>query len=907
MSGFISYVNYSDFLLVLPETWLIFSILHCLLIIAKFNFQTQSNEATRKQKVTMVVLKWTLMHLQVVLLFISLLFLQVGLDTYRSASREVSSSLYNSHTEELLAYMTDIFSFNHHFLVDGYSLFFKFVLFLTAKILLQASTKYIQKHPKALIEFPILVQLVLFFLSILISANDLIVAFIAIIGFSLNIYVLILTDSFKHNSREAAMKYYYLSALSAGLIAFSIVLCYLLFVSTNLVDIQWLLHVWNFQQILPDSSSVQHLGLLSVLIFFLTFGVFFKLAAFPCHLWASDVYEGSPQPIMAFFILPIKLGVLIFIFKLFLFTFKDLYTLWSTIFWISSVYSMLFGALYALVEKHIRKFLAYSSINQMGFILSGIVCGSIQTTEAAMIFLMIYIITNLGLFIILLNTYNIQTNRQLLYLSDFHYFAKSNLLIYSIAIAIILFSMAGIPPLAGFFGKYFLFLTVFEQKYYSLVIIGLFTSVISTFYYLKIIKWLWFEHLKAHIKLYTELTKPMKFILVLIQFILVSYIFSVNDWLYSFIDGCFYSELSTLSLLLITSTKDNQNELPRWGLDELQNFARTERYKNHLYFGVSDSPLLNWLNNFTSYILIYPFIGLLWLIIRIFFTVTNLNNFLIFNISLFWVFSFFYILFVLFYIEYLQIFFLRYFVGTLARHYFWTYIRLYEIHIYWPLIPVLLSVILVPSVLGAKYNTAIWEYVLEFLGVSVCIYVIFYSFFFWQIIIPLTGFYDSAVSKKSMTTTLRWLFDEPFVKTWWKTIFKPLVEDVVVSSRKHWDNTPPEQQQKYIKGAVVFGVGTASIHLAHLSYLEHIKVTSNIQNEARISNAKIICENNVANARVEEIRARAEEIRARTENERRESAARVREASTRTAVLNPIPWKPYGYNSKLPWDDGKPK
>jgi NADH-quinone oxidoreductase subunit N len=149
---------------------------------------------------------------------------------------------------------------------------------------------------------------------------------------------------------------------------------------------------------------------------------------------------------------------------------------------------MLFGALYALVEKHIRKFLAYSSINQMGFILSGIVCGSVQTTEAAIIFLIIYVVTNLGLFIILLNTSNIKTNRQLLYLSDFHYFAKSNLLLYSIAIAIILFSMAGIPPLAGFFGKYFLFLTIFDQKYYSLVIVGLFTSMISTFYYLKIIK-----------------------------------------------------------------------------------------------------------------------------------------------------------------------------------------------------------------------------------------------------------------------------------------------------------------------------------------------------------------------------------------------------------------------------------
>jgi len=153
---------------------------------------------------------------------------------------------------------------------------------------------------------------------------------------------------------------------------------------------------------------------------------------------------------------------------------------------------MIFGALHALVEKRFRRFMAYSSINQMGFLLMGIAAGSVETTKAAMIFLIIYVITNLGLFIIVLNTSNDErggfyNNRPLLYLTDFTHFAKNNKF-YSIAVAIIFFSMAGIPPLAGFFGKYFILLTVFEQDQYALVIIGLFTSVISTFYYLKIIK-----------------------------------------------------------------------------------------------------------------------------------------------------------------------------------------------------------------------------------------------------------------------------------------------------------------------------------------------------------------------------------------------------------------------------------
>lgn len=148
---------------------------------------------------------------------------------------------------------------------------------------------------------------------------------------------------------------------------------------------------------------------------------------------------------------------------------------------------MIFGALYALVEKRLRKFFAYSSINQMGFLLMGVVGGVIQTIEASIIFLIIYVATNIILFIILLNTSDVITKRPLLYLSDLNSFAKNNQL-YAISFAIIIFSMAGIPPLAGFFGKYFLFLTLFEQKYYSLIVTGMATSVISTFYYLRIVK-----------------------------------------------------------------------------------------------------------------------------------------------------------------------------------------------------------------------------------------------------------------------------------------------------------------------------------------------------------------------------------------------------------------------------------
>jgi NADH-quinone oxidoreductase subunit N len=443
--------------------------------------------------------------------------LHISLDSWRIVAEEDGQDWMN------------FFGFNHQISFDMYGLFFKFILFLTVRIILSASARYFLTNKNVPVEFPIIIQLFLFFTSILISANDLIIAFIAIIGFSLTIYVLILTDFLYHNSREAAIKYFYLSAVSSGILAFGIWVTYIIFLSTNFIEITWILQIWDF---------TEQIMLLSIMLYFLIFGFFFKLAAFPCHLWAAEIYEGSPQTVMALFVLPIKFAVLIFICKLFLFVFKDLYFIWSFIFWFSSICSMIFGALYALVEKRLRKFFAYSSINQMGFLLMGIVGGVIQTVQASLIFLIIYIVTNLILFIILLNTSDVLTQRPLLYLSDLNSFAKNNQL-YAISFAVIIFSMAGIPPLAGFFGKYFLFLTLFEQKYYSLVITGMITSVISTFYYLKLIKWFWFENLANKLVFRTELTNYLKIVFIFLLLFVIFYIFLFNNPVYSFLDIIF--------------------------------------------------------------------------------------------------------------------------------------------------------------------------------------------------------------------------------------------------------------------------------------------------------------------------------------------------------------------------------
>ena len=167
----------------------------------------------------------------------------------------------------------------------------------------------------------------------------------------------------------------------------------------------------------------------------------------------------------------------------------------------------------------------------MGFLLLGLALGSFDGIKASLIYLLIYIVMNTGLFIILLNTYNVYTNRHITFLTDFHYFAKNNWLI-SVSLVIILFSMAGIPPLAGFFGKYYLFLNAFSSKYYSLVIIGMLTSMVSTFYYLKLIKFLWFAQQITNVKFITKVSGVTKNILNLVKLLLLQFFLWSNEIFY---------------------------------------------------------------------------------------------------------------------------------------------------------------------------------------------------------------------------------------------------------------------------------------------------------------------------------------------------------------------------------------
>ena len=485
-------ISISDFVYNSPEIYLSFVIFTALIVVGTANFTPAALLVGQKKDITFSLYEFARISLLITLI---LYFIQI-------------ISLTTSHI-----------TFNSYSISDIYTQLLKSVVILTMLIILTTSQRYLAKHPRHLMEYPILLLLTTIFLVILVSSYNLITLFLAIIGFSLNVYVLLLYDSFNHSSREAGIKYYYLSTFSSGLIISGIFFAYLVFHNTSFISISWILHNWLVFETLQSKSMLLH-----IMMYFLLFGFLFKLAAFPCHLWAPEVYDGSPHPITAVFILPIKIATFGLFLRLLNYTFADLYFIWGYIIWMSAFFSMIWGCLGALSEQLIKRFIAYSSINQMGFLFMGLASGTFEGLRASLIYLFLYILMNLGFFMLFLNTRDDKTNRALTYLSDFNDYAQDHYL-YSVTLVIILFSMAGIPPLGGFFGKYFLFLHSFEVGHILLVIVGMITSVIATYYYLRIIKIMWFEQpILQRFKFSTYFTESLFTTYIAVEFSLVWFV-----------------------------------------------------------------------------------------------------------------------------------------------------------------------------------------------------------------------------------------------------------------------------------------------------------------------------------------------------------------------------------------------
>ena len=404
--------------------------------------------------------------------------------------------------------------FNSSVVIDYLSSFMKIVTLLAAFLVLVISSNYLKLLKIFKIEYPILILSSVLGMMIMISSNDLIVFYMGLELQSLALYVLATFNRDQLKSSEAGLKYFVLSALSSGLLLYGCSLIYGFTGSTN------------FNIIANQLNSNEYA--ITFGIVFILVGLAFKISAVPFHMWAPDVYEGSPTSVTLFFTMVPKIAALTVFIRFLYVPFLNLIDQWQMILIFLSIASMLFGAIAAIGQTNLKRLIAYSSIGHVGYTLAGVATGSNDGIQSSVIYITIYILMNLGLFSCLL-----MMKRNDKYFEDIEDLSglSKNHPLMSLSLLVILFSLAGIPPLAGFFAKFYIFKSVLEQSMYFLAIVGLLSTVVAAFYYLRIIKIMYFDKEKE--KYDTDHSLWLKFslmfstLLILIYFIFPSQLIEV--------------------------------------------------------------------------------------------------------------------------------------------------------------------------------------------------------------------------------------------------------------------------------------------------------------------------------------------------------------------------------------------
>ncbi len=369
--------------------------------------------------------------------------------------------------------------FNDSYIIDRFSNFMKILTLLFCIFVLISSKIYVKISNMDKIEYPVIILSSTLGMILMISSYDLIVFYLGLELQSLSLYIL---ASFKRNeekSTEAGLKYFVLSALASGLLLYGSSLIYGFTGSTNF-------------EIISNNLNEANTGAVFGIVFIIV-ALAFKVSAVPFHMWTPDVYEGAPTSVTSFFAIIPKIAALAVFIRFMYVPFINVVDQWQIIIVFLSVGSMILGAVAAIGQSNIKRLMAYSSIGHMGYALAGLATGSNAGIQSTIIYLTIYLVMNLGAFgcIFMMRRENIFYEN----IYDLSGLSKNNPIL-ALSFLIIFFSLAGIPPLAGFFAKFYVFTAVIEAKMYTLAIIGLVTTVISAFYYLRIIKIIYFDRPK---------------------------------------------------------------------------------------------------------------------------------------------------------------------------------------------------------------------------------------------------------------------------------------------------------------------------------------------------------------------------------------------------------------------------
>ena len=404
--------------------------------------------------------------------------------------------------------------FNNSVVIDPMSSLMKIITLIGAFLVLVISSAYLKSFKIYKIEYPVLILSSVLGMMVMISSNDLMVFYMGLELQSLALYVLATFNRDQLKSSEAGLKYFVLSALSSGLLLYGCSLIYGFSGSTN------------FNIISSQLNSNEYV--LTFGIVFILVGLAFKISAVPFHMWAPDVYEGSPTSVTLFFTMVPKIAALTVFIRFLYVPFLNLIDQWQMIIIFLSIASMLFGAIAAIGQTNIKRLIAYSSIGHIGYTLAGLATGSNEGIQSSIIYISIYVIMNLALFSCLLM---LKRNDQYYEdIDDLSGLSKNHPLL-SLSLLVILFSLAGIPPLAGFFAKFYIFKAVIEQSMYFLAIVGLLSTVIAAFYYLRIIKIIYFDKEKEKYdedhSLWLKFSLTFSTILILLYFIFPSQLIDV--------------------------------------------------------------------------------------------------------------------------------------------------------------------------------------------------------------------------------------------------------------------------------------------------------------------------------------------------------------------------------------------
>ena len=381
--------------------------------------------------------------------------------------------------------------FYNTLLIDDFTTFIKGLILLSTFFCIFMSLDYTKQESINAFESSLLLVFSTCSMLFLVSSADFISLYLAIELQSLCFYVLAAIKRNSEFSTEAGLKYFMLGAFSSGLLLFG---CSLIYGFTGVTNFSELARIFTggTQEILTSTTSLPacELGMVFLLIGFL-----FKITAVPFHMWSPDVYEGAPTPITAFFLIVPKAALFGVFLRIFLESFYDFILPWQKILLVSSICSMILGSVAALSQTRIKRLLAYSSIGHVGYLLAGFACGTIEGIQALLIYLFVYIFMNINMFAFILcgmRREHLEPVPRIKFITDLAFLAKTNPIL-AFTFTVTMFSMAGIPPLAGFYSKAYLFFAAMSSNLYVLAVIGVLCSVLSCFYYIRLVKIMYFE------------------------------------------------------------------------------------------------------------------------------------------------------------------------------------------------------------------------------------------------------------------------------------------------------------------------------------------------------------------------------------------------------------------------------